>query len=318
MFGCVSVFLFTISDRPALAAQKPLNVIATTGMIADAVREVGGDRVTVRALMGPGVDPHSFRQTRTDIVAMTRADVVLRHGLYLEAQMEEFFQRLGKSVPVIAVAEALPTSRLRAHDTYKNKFDPHVWMNPVLWGDVIVAIGKALGEIRPQDKSLFEANVSAYLARIEVLQSYAVKVLSSVPAEQRVLVTAHDAFGYFGAAYGYQVHGIQGISTESEAGLNRIKTLVDLLVDSKVAAVFVESSVSPQSIRALAEGAASRRHKVNVGGELFSDAMGPDGTYEGTYIGMIDHNVTTIARALGGEAPGGGMSGRLAVALKGN
>lgn len=311
--GLLAALLLAVATvgHGAAAADKPLAVVATTGMIADAARQVGGEQVAVRALMGPGVDPHAYRQTRTDILAMTKADLVLWHGLYLEAQMEEFMRTLGAKRRVVAVAEALPKDRLRGHDVYQGKFDPHVWMDPDLWADAVRAVRDALTAARPEAKAIFHANAEAHLRDLAALSDYARKALATVPAESRVLLTAHDAFGYFGRAYGFEVLGIQGISTESEAGLARVAELVDLLVERKVAAVFVESSVSDRNIRALIEGAAAKGRKVAVGGELFSDAMGTDGSYEGTWIGMIDHNVTTITRALGGTAPERGMQGRL-------
>ena len=293
------------------AAAEPLDVVATTGMIADAAREVGGDLVSVRALMGPGVDPHAYRQTRTDIVAMAQADLVLWHGLYLEAQMEDFLRDLADRGRVVAVAESLPPNLLIAHDDYADRHDPHVWMNPNLWSRVVLTVRDALIATAPAHEAAFRANAEAHLAELSALAQYSTQVLSSVPAESRVLLTAHDAFNYFGSAYGFEVMGIQGISTESEAGLLRIAELVDLLVARGVGAVFVESSVSDRNIRALIEGAAARGHAVEIGGELYSDAMGPAGTYEGTYVGMIDHNVTVIARALGGDAPERGMSALL-------
>ena len=296
----------------AARAETPLSVVATTGMIADAAREVGGAHVEVQALMGPGIDPHSYRQTRSDIAAMTRADLVLWHGLYLEAQLESFLLELAERRPVAAVAEALPDNLLIGHDDYPDKHDPHVWMNPNLWARVVLAIRDALSEAAPEHAGTFRANAEAYAAELAALAGYASEVLASVPAERRVLVTAHDAFNYFGSTYGFEVVGIQGISTESEAGLARIAELVDLLVARDVGAVFVESTVSDRNVRALVEGAAAAGHEVVVGGELFSDAMGAPGTYEGRYVGMIDHNATVIARALGGEAPERGMNGRLA------
>ncbi len=292
-------------------AQDRLTVVATTGMIADAAREVGGDLVEVRALMGPGVDPHAYRQTRSDIVALANADLVLWHGLYLEAQMEDFLRELARDGNVVAVAESLPRSLLIGHEDYDDKFDPHVWMNPDLWSRVVLEVRGALIAARPDSEAAFRANSESHLADLKLLAQYATGVLSSVPAESRVLLSAHDAFNYFGLAYGFEVLGIQGISTESEAGLQRISDLVDTLVERKIGAVFVETSVSDRNIRALIEGAAARGHEVVIGGELFSDAMGEDGSYEGTYLGMIDHNATVIARALGGDAPERGMSGLL-------
>ena len=292
-------------------AEAPLKVVATTGMIADAVRQVGGDQVEVKGLMGPGVDPHAYRQTRSDIVAMTRADLVLWHGLYLEAQMEDFFEDLGRKQTVVAVAESIDKSKLRAHDDYADKYDPHIWMSPALWGEVVAEIQATLTAARPESADLFAANAEAHLAELQALAAYAEQSLTAVPEESRVLLTAHDAFGYFGAAYGYEVMGVQGISTQSEAGLNRIGELVDTLVDRQLTAVFVESSVSDRSMRALIEGAAAKGHEVSVGGELFSDAMGVDGTYEGTYVGMLDHNITVIAGALGADVPERGLNGKL-------
>lgn len=298
---------------PAKAqSETPLSVVATTGMIADAARQVGGDQVTVQALMGPGVDPHAYRQTRTDIVAMINADLVLWHGLFLEAQMQSFMHELGEQKPVVAVAEAMPKDLLIAHDDYADKYDPHVWMDPERWTHVVAAVRDALIAARPEAEAAFTANAEKHLTDVKALAEYARKATASVPPEARVLLTAHDAFNYFGLAHGFEVLGIQGISTESEAGLNRVAELVDLLVERKVGAVFVESSVSDRNIRALIEGAAARGHEVVIGGELFSDAMGEEGTYEGTYLGMIDHNVTVISGALGGTVPQGGMLGKLA------
>ncbi|WP_294928745.1 zinc ABC transporter substrate-binding protein [uncultured Paracoccus sp.] len=296
---------------PALAQDGKLSVVATTGMIADAVAQVGGDRVEVQALMGPGVDPHTYRQTRSDIAAMTGADAVFWHGLYLEAQLEDFFRDLAGEKTVIALAEGLPGNRLLADEEYEGRNDPHVWMDPSLWSGVVEAARDALTEIDPEGADTFAANAEAHLAEIAALGEYSGEVLATVPQDARVLVTAHDAFNYFGAAYDYEVMGIQGISTESEAGLAQIENLVGVLVDRGIGAIFVESSVSDRNVMALVEGAGAQGHTVTIGGELFSDAMGDPGTYEGTYIGMIDHNVTTITRALGGEAPEKGMNDRL-------
>jgi len=300
---------------PGGMASAQISVVATTGMIADTTRQIGGDHVEVRALMGPGVDPHAYRQTRSDIVAMTRADLVLWHGLFLEAQMEAFFEDLGRSRNVVAVAEELPRELLLAHDDYENRFDPHVWMVPDLWQRVADRIRDALIETDPDNAEIYRANAEAFAAELETLSAYASQSLSTVPEPQRVLLTAHDAFNYFGQAYGFEVLGIQGISTESEAGLARIAELVDLLVARNISAVFVESSVSDRNIRALVEGAEARGHSVHIGGELYSDAMGPSGSYEGTYLGMIDHNATIITLSLGGTAPERGMTGQLSAGM---
>lgn len=298
------------ASSPALA-QKQLNVVATTSMIADALRQVGGERLQVTALMGPGVDPHTYRQTRSDIVAMTKADAVFWHGLYLEAQLEDFFKDLGKRKIVIALAEALPKEQLLDNSAYAGRYDPHVWMDPRMWKDVVAAARDALVKLDPKGTEMFNANMQRHLAEIDALAIYAAKSLATVPGASRVLITAHDAFNYFGRAYGYEVLGIQGISTESEAGLKQIEELVNVIVTRKIGAIFIESSVSDRNVKALIEGAAAKGHKVVIGGELFSDAMGAPGTYEGTYIGMIDHNTTVITRALGGQAPAKGLNSRL-------
>lgn len=301
---------FAVAGTP-LRAQASLQVVATTGMIADTAKVIGGDLVQVAGMMGSGIDPHSYRQTRSDIVDMVRADLTLWHGLYLEAQMEEFFAALDRKRAVTPVAEAVPVALRLAHEDYQNRFDPHVWMDPSLWIYVAREIGRTMGDQVPEHAQALQQRAEDYVAELTALRAYADDVLSTVPQEARVLVSAHDAFRYFGRAFGYEVLGVQGISTESEAGLNRIGQLVDVLVQRQVGAVFIESSVSERNVRALIEGAAARGHEVRIGGQLFSDAMGPAGTYEGTYLGMIDYNVTQIARALGGTAPDRGYRGKL-------
>ncbi len=296
----------------AEASAKPLNVVATTSMIADAARQVAGDRADVIALMGPGVDPHAYRQTRSDIAAMARADLVLWHGLYLEAQLEEFFLDLAKRRNVVAVGEAIDKANLLGHEDYEGRFDPHVWMDPKLWETVVTAVRDALIKTDPEGETTYRANADTHIAEIEKLDTYMNTVTATVPEKSRVLLTAHDAFNYFGKGFDFEVMGIQGISTESEAGLRRIEELVSMIVDRKISAVFVESSVPERNVRALIEGAQARGQQVVIGGTLYSDAMGEPGTYEGTYIGMIDHNATLITRALGGDAPEGGLQGKLA------
>lgn len=297
------------SAATAPAFANTPTIAATTGMIADAAARLTG--LPVASLMGPGMDPHGYRQTRSDIAKLARADLVLWHGLYLEAQMEDFLLQLARNRPVIAVAEALPRNLLRGNEDYANRFDPHVWMDPTLWALVVAEIARALSSTLPSLAPQVATALPPYQAEIAKLDSYSREVLASVPPEARILISAHDAFGYFGRAYGFDVQGIQGLSTNSEAGLSRIAELVDLLVARRVPAVFVETSVSDRAVRALIEGAAAKGHSLRIGGTLYSDAMGPEGSYEGTWLGMIDANVTTIARALGGQAPEAGRLGQL-------
>lgn len=297
-----------LARSPAFAA-APASITATTGMIADIARRLTGAEVT--ALLGAGMDPHSYRPTRSDILALSRADVILWHGLNLEAQFADVLSELASRRRVVALADSLPADRLLSDPLYPGRPDPHVWFDPRLWSDVTRHAATTLAEAG----FATEEPARLFLDEIAALDAYAGQVLQTVPEDRRILVTAHDAFAYFGRAYGWQVEGIQGISTDSEAGLARIAELVDLLVSRQIPAVFVESSVSDRAIRALIEGAEAQGHTVRIGGELFSDAMGPDGSYEGTYPGMIDHNVTTIATALGGTAPPRGMAGRLSAGL---
>lgn len=293
------VLLLVLTAGAAVRAHaQPLNVIATTGMLADAVREVGGERVDVNALMGAGVDPHTYRQTRTDITRLARADLIVWHGMRLEAQLEKLLTDLSRRQPVHALAEAIPAERLLASEDYPDQPDPHVWMDPVLWTVVVEAARDVLTQIDPEGGEHYAENARAYAAQIAEMNARVQAQLAEVAPEDRVLVTAHDAFRYFGRANDFEVLGIQGISTESEASLSQIEHLVGVLVERGIPAVFVESSVSDRNLRALAEGAAARGHVVAIGGELYSDAMGPPGTPAGTYLGMIEHNAATIAKAL--------------------
>lgn len=300
------------ASLPAIAAEKPV-FQATTGQVAELLRAVAGDTASISSLMGEGIDPHSYKLTRSDTVALMRADAVFHSGLFLEGKMTEMLDRLtsgGK--PVHAASSALPPDRLIHPEGADAHPDPHIWMDPTLWRMALLGVRDKLSTLYPANAALYAANTAKAAAEYDMLVAYAGKVLGSVPEKGRVLVTAHDAFSYLGRAYGLSVVGIQGISTESEAGLQRIENMVSLLVDRKIPAVFIETSVSDRNIQALIQGAAARGHKVIIGGSLYSDAMGAAGTYEGTYIGMIDHNVTTIAQALGGSVPTHGFQGRLA------
>jgi manganese/zinc/iron transport system substrate-binding protein len=300
---------------PALAQSKSLAVVATTAMVGDAVKAVGGGRVRVEALLGEGVDPHLYKPTRADIAKMIRADMIVANGLNLEAQFRDTFDQLSKTKPVVLAGERLPKDQLLADEDYKDKPDPHVWMDPELWTGVVGAIRDALAAKDPAGAAAYREGHERYVGEIKRLADYARNALASIPKDKRILLTAHDAFNYFSRAYAIEVVGIQGVSTESEAGLRKIEEIVELVVAKKLPSIFVESSVSDRNVKAVIEGAKQRGHTLSVGAELFSDAMGAPGTYEGTYLGMIDHNVTAITRALGGEAPPRGLNGRLSLGL---
>lgn len=321
MAGCLAVAMMTAgcgggqspeSESAAVGVVGSIKAVATVGMIADVVQRVGGEQVDVEGLIGEGVDPHAYKPTRADVVALSEADIVFYNGLMLEGKMGDVLVRSARSgKPVYAVTEAILEQGdyvISDEDAY---YDPHVWMDVQGWIMAVAVVKDALVAFDPDHADSYERRAAEYVAQLEALDEYARTVIGSIPENRRVLVTAHDAFNYLGRAYGLEVRGIQGLSTESEAGIQDIERLIEFLDERDIPAVFVETSVADKNVRALVEGAAARGHEVTIGGELFSDAMGPTGTYEGTYVGMIDHNVTTIANALGGEAVAGGMQGKL-------
>ncbi|MBL4699970.1 MAG: zinc ABC transporter substrate-binding protein [Phycisphaeraceae bacterium] len=303
---------FSCSKAPDQPKGLAFTIVCTTGMVADIVRQVAGDKAVVSNLMGEGVDPHLYKPTRGDLVKMVKSDVIFYSGLLLEGRMTEAFVRAARSgKPVYAVTELLDHEKLLKPAGSAGHPDPHVWMDVSAWSQCVQVVALSLAEFDPAHRSQYLANAQAYRKELAKLHDYAVQTIATIPQQQRVLITAHDAFNYFGQAYNLKVKGIQGLSTESEAGLDDINKLIDMIVASGIKAVFVETSVSDKNIRALLEGAKSRGHELKIGGSLFSDAMGQGGTYEGSYMGMLDHNITTIVHALGGRAPPRGLHGKL-------
>jgi len=306
------LFCFSCSKAPDESKNSAFTIVCTTGMVADIVRQVAGDKAVVTNLMGEGVDPHLYKPTRGDLVKMAKSDVIFYSGLLLEGRLSDTFVRAARSgKPVYAVTELLDYDKLLTPDGSYGHPDPHVWMDVSAWSQCVQVVADALAEFDPAHRALYLANAQAYRTGLAQLHDYAVQTIATIPQQQRVLITAHDAFNYFGQAYNLKVKGIQGLSTESEAGLDDINRLIDMIVASGIKAVFVETSVSDKNIRALIEGAKARGHDLIIGGSLFSDAMGQGGTYEGSYMGMLDHNITTIVHALGGQAPLGGLHGKL-------
>lgn len=287
-------------------------IVTTIGMVNDIVKQVAGDKATAENIIGEGVDPHLYKPTRGDVAKLLAADVVFYSGLMLEGKMADVLIKVAsRGKPVFAVTELIDETYLLEPKEFAGHFDPHVWMDVAGWMKAVEAVATALGQYDAGNSAYYRENATRYLSELKRLNDYVKQVIGTIPVEARVLVTAHDAFNYFGRAYGMEVLGIQGISTESEAGLKDVNHLVDLLVSRNIPAVFVETSVADKNVRALVEGAQSRGKTVAIGGSLFSDAMGTAGTYRGTYIGMIDHNATVIAKGLGGVAPAGGMQGKL-------
>lgn len=308
-FGCDRSATPDAPAAPSGGRVYPYKVVTTVAMVGDLVREVAGEKATVAGLVGTGVDPHLYKASRDDVAKLQAADIVFYSGLHLEGKMTDVLVAVARSKPVHPITEAIPHDKLLKEGDIE---DPHAWMDVSLWAKAALGVGESLAAFDPPSAAHYRERAKAYADRLTALHEYGVKSLASVPQDRRLLVTSHDAFSYFGRAYGIEVRGIQGLSTESEAGLADINALVDLLVGRKVAAVFVESSVPRKNVEALIEGAKKRGHALTVGGELFSDAMGTEGTYEGTYIGMLDHNITLVTRALGGTAPERGFQGKLA------
>ncbi|MDP4097911.1 zinc ABC transporter substrate-binding protein [Paenibacillus sp. P96] len=287
------------AEAEARDPEQPLHVVTTIAQIAEPVSIIGGERVQVESLMGPGVDPHLYKPTPGDIQKLDGAEMILYSGLHLEANMVKVFEQLGKNKPAIAIGDTIPQEQLLKDPG--GAIDPHIWFDIELWKQALEAAAEELKKASPADAEYFEANKTAYFAELDRLKQEAADKMADIPEEKRVLITAHDAFGYFGRMLDLQVVGLQGLSTEDEVGLSDIEHTVDLLLEHNVPAVFVESSINPASVNAVIEGAQQKGLQVSLGGELFSDAMGAEGTEEGTYIGMYRHNVDTIHTALGGK-----------------
>ncbi|TLS53757.1 manganese transporter [Paenibacillus antri] len=280
--------------------EGPVRVTTTIGQITDIVTNIGGERVEVAGIMPSGVDPHLYKATQGDIAKFEDADIVFYNGLHLEGKMTEVFEEMAEHKPTIAVGESIdPASLIEvANADGTQVYDPHIWFDVKLWMQAAETVQRELAKLDPDNAGTYEANAKAYLAELEALDAYARERIATIPEGQRVLVTAHDAFGYFGKAYDIEVRGLQGISTASEAGSKDVTDLRDFLVERKIKAVFVETSVSNRSITAVIEGAKKLGHDLKEGGTLYSDAMGEEGTPEGTYVGMVRHNVDTIVNAL--------------------
>lgn len=277
-------------------ANSKLNVVATTGMIGDLVENIGGDHVKVTSLMGPGVDPHLYKATQGDVKTLDSADMIFYNGVHLEGKMTDIFEMMSKDKPTIAVTKNFKEEQL--HKVSETEHDPHVWFDVKLWIVAAEAVKEELIANDSEHEASYLANYEAYVLELQDLDKYVHEEIKKIPEDQRVLVTAHDAFGYYGKSYGLEVKGLQGINTLSEYGSKDVTDMRNYLVNNKIKAIFMESSVPKKAIEAVIQGAEKQGHSVEVGGELFSDAMGAKGTDEGTYIGMVRHNTDTIVKAL--------------------
>lgn len=302
----VSIYIIMLSCFSMLSCDKgntpntdnTFTIVATTGMIADAARIIAGETTPVVGLMGPGVDPHLYKPSQGDIQDLYTADLVLYNGLLLEGKMQEVLQKMQRTKAVVAVTEDIPKEQLLSAEGHAGAPDPHIWFDVKLWKMAVQKISQSMQEQNPSQAAVYAQNTERFILELDSLDHWVQRTLTSIPAEQRVLITAHDAFGYFGRAYGIEVRGLQGISTLAEFGLRDIQELVKFIAERRIPAVFIESSVSEKSLEAVVSGARRRGQALRIGGSLYSDALGPAGTPEGTYVGMVRHNVTTITKAL--------------------
>ena len=297
----VAAALAGCGDRAESAAPDGrLDVVATTNIVADLVREIGGEYVNAEALMGPGVDPHLYKASEGDVARLTEADAIFYNGLDLEGKMADVLERLGDRA--VAVTDGLDRGVLLAPPEYEGNHDPHVWMSVGLWAEVAGYVGERLAELDPEHAAAYRQRAEAVVAELEALDAEVRGEIERVPGSQRVLVTAHDAFNYFGRAYDFEVRGLQGISTATEAGTADVQDLAAFVAEREIPALFVESSVSPRSIEAVREAVRARGFEVEIGGNLYSDALGGPESGADTYAGMIRHNVSTIVDALAPES----------------
>ncbi len=274
-----------------------LNVVTTTSMITDLVDNVGGDMIDLQGLMGAGVDPHLYKASAGDVTKLSGADIIFYNGLHLEGKLVEVFEKM-QSKTQVALGESLDKNTLIGSDYFASNYDPHVWFNIQYFKQFVNAVVKTLSEKDPKNSANYKANGDAYLQKLDMLDKEIKEVIETLPKEKRILVTAHDAFNYFGKSYDFNVVGLQGLSTATEAGVQDVQRLSQFIIDNDVKAIFIESSVPRRTIEALEAAVKAKGHEVVIGGSLYSDALGDAGTIEGTYIGMFTYNVNTIVNSL--------------------
>ncbi len=298
-FLCFVLFFnVVLAKEQGHDVSSPLAIVATTGMIGDAVKNIVKDKAEVTTLMGPGVDPHLYKATQKDLKKIMKADLVFYNGLYLEGKMAEIFKKLQKIKPLYAVSDVLDKKLLLHDPDYHNNMDPHIWFDITLWIAVVKYINYVIGKKDPTNTTFYQKNTTNYINQLKELHDKIKKKIKKIPSEQRILITAHDAFSYFGRAYGLEVKSLQGISTLSEFGVRDITNLVNFIVTKKIKALFLETATPDKPMKAVLEGCLKKRHTLTIGGALYADAMGKEGTLEGTYIGMFTKNVSTIVQAL--------------------
>ncbi len=293
-----AIMLFARCNEEKKTTTGKLNIVTTTTMITDLVKNIGGDSVNVKGLMGSGVDPHLYKASEGDVTKLTNADVVFYSGLHLEGKLVDVFEKMGRNTNTIALAEVLDKNKLIGSEYFASSFDPHIWFNIQYWKQLTSKLTSELSRLNPENTGYFETNKAAYMKKLDLLENEIKQTIATLPKEKRILVTAHDAFNYFGEAYGFEVVGLQGLSTATEAGVQDVQNLAKLIIDKNVKAIFVETSVPKRTIEALQQAVLSKGFQVEIGGTLYSDALGNPGTEEGTYLGMFRYNVNTIVEGL--------------------
>ncbi len=295
----ILLFVALFSCQTETKSNGNLNIVTTTTMITDLVENIGGENVNVEGLMGSGVDPHLYKASAGDVTKLTNADIIFYGGLHLEGKLVEVFEKMEtRDINTVAVSDALDKSTLIGSEYFASNYDPHIWFDVNNWEQITQFVVEKLSEADPEHKALFEENGTAYLEKLKNLNEEIKSIISTLPQEKRILVTAHDAFSYFGKAYGFEVVGLQGLSTATEAGVQDVQNISAFIIENKIKAIFVESSVPKRTIEALQAAVNSKNHNVEIGGTLYSDALGNTGSEEGTYIGMFEYNVRTIVNAL--------------------
>ena len=295
----ISLFVGCTSEKESDQGANKINVVTTTSMIADLARQIGGEHVHVEGLMGPGVDPHLYKASEGDVSRMTNADVVFYNGLHLEGKMVEIFEQMSqRGLSVVQVTDVIAKESLLESALFAGNYDPHVWFDVQLWKVVAISVEQALTQARPDLEGDFISSRRRVQAELDSLHMWAGQQLSSIPPKFRTLITSHDAFGYFGRAYGLEVRGLQGISTASEAGTADVQQLAEYVAENQIPAMFIESSISPRGIEAVREAVRSRDFDVAIGGTLYGDALGSPESGADTYVGMVRSNVNTIVAGL--------------------
>lgn len=292
----LSILLFSCNTEKETDGK--LYIVCTTGIVADGVKNIVKNQANVEALMGPGVDPHLYKASHGDLVKLQEADIIVYNGLFLEGKMGEILQKLSKKKTVIALGDALEEKQLINNSTFQGAYDPHIWFDVQLWKQALASIPKKIGDVDTVNAQSFEQNFKLYAKKLDSLDQAVSETIDEIPSKNKILITAHDAFEYFGNAYQIEVRGLQGISTLSEYGLQDVSSLVNFIVEKQIPAIYTETSVSQKAIKAVIEGCKGKGHNVKIGGSLYSDAMGEPGTVEGTYIGMVDANVNKIVSGL--------------------